>query len=91
MRQVVRSSSSGDGSAACILFDEGEKWLLEGDTAVFGAFHVLPVAIHGVGHALGLEHSQRAGDAMSPWYKEELTRISLMDNSRCKALYPRRS
>lgn len=31
------------------MFDEEEKWLLQGDSPAFGAFYVLPVAIHEVG------------------------------------------
>jgi len=33
------------------MFDEEEKWLLQGDPMSFGAFRLLPVAIHEVrGH-----------------------------------------
>ena len=62
---------SVNGSSKSITFDSGEKWELQsrphhrGST---GAFHLLPVAIHEIGHVLGLKHSAKAGDVMVPFY-----------------------
>ena len=51
LAQVVRAAEKGAGDGngpAFIKFDEEEKWLLQGDAAAFGAFRLLPVAIHEV-------------------------------------------
>ena len=76
------------GTPALIEFDEEEKWLLQGDGGAFGAFRLLPVAMHEVGHVIGLSHSLLAGDMMGPWYSEDLKGPSDNDRERCAALYP---
>lgn len=52
LAKVVRATMGGDTGSepAFIMFDEQEKWLAEGDASAFGAFRLLPVAIHEVRH-----------------------------------------
>ena len=50
LARVMLSTAGVDAGLGptLIMFDEQEKWLLQGDASTFGAFRVLPVAIHEV-------------------------------------------
>ena len=78
----------GAGGGLAIIFDEEEKWLLQTDPAVFGSFRLLPVAMHEVGHLLGLGHSFVSGDVLGPWYREDGVALSENDIARATAIYP---
>jgi len=77
-----------------IKFDEEEKWELTGKPhphrKVFDwdeqYFQLLPVAIHEVGHVLGLSHSEHSADVMSPFYVAGQVTLSENDVTRVKAL-----
>ena len=49
-------------------------------------FTYLPVAIHEVGHVLGLSHSEHSADVMSPFYVAAQVTLSENDAARVKAL-----
>ena len=77
------------GKELQVLFDWEEKWLLQTDPepARRGAFRLLPVAVHEVGHLLGLGHSARSEDTMAPYYRAALTAPGKNDLARCEGLY----
>ena len=68
-------------------FDDGETWV---DGAVAGGFDVETIALHELGHLLGLKHSGIAGSVMWPTASANSTLRTLQadDLSGIRALYP---
>eukprot|EP01047_Picozoa_sp_COSAG01_P050540 COSAG01_NODE_5121_length_4471_cov_8.084629_3_plen_74_part_00 len=54
------------------------------DASIF-SFYV--VALHEVGHVIGLHHSDEASDVMSPYYVKGQMTLSANDVARARALY----
>lgn len=80
-------------SSTSIAFDASERWELiaaphggvHPDRARlpedFFYFGLLPVAIHEIGHVIGLPHSFGADDVMSPYYMRSRLQLSDVDKS----------
>eukprot|EP00486_Rosalina_sp_Unknown_P006395 CAMPEP_0201574998 /NCGR_PEP_ID=MMETSP0190_2-20130828/19872_1 /ASSEMBLY_ACC=CAM_ASM_000263 /TAXON_ID=37353 /ORGANISM="Rosalina sp." /LENGTH=900 /DNA_ID=CAMNT_0048004043 /DNA_START=34 /DNA_END=2736 /DNA_ORIENTATION=- len=51
---------------------------------------LLYVALHEIGHVLGLDHSARLEDVMGPYYIPEQTKLQKNDIQRVKSLYPKK-
>jgi hypothetical protein len=68
-------------------FDESETWV---DGAVSGGIDIETVALHELGHLLGLKHSDVAGSVMWPTVSENFTLRTLQadDLAGIRALYP---
>ena len=49
-------------------------------------FALLPVAIHEIGHVLGLAHSEQPADVMSPFYRRDRVTVSPNDAARVRAV-----
>ena len=49
-------------------------------------FALLPVALHAIGHCLGLGHSDASSDVMSPYYSRDRVTLSAADVERMQAL-----
>jgi predicted Zn-dependent protease len=45
------------------------------------------VALHEIGHALGLRHSPTAADVMSPFYDEKQSKLSQNDIARVREAF----
>jgi Matrixin/Putative peptidoglycan binding domain len=68
-------------------FDDSERWV---DGAVEGALDIETVALHELGHLLGLDHSDVAGSVMWPTvsYNRTLRTLQEDDLRGIRALYP---
>jgi hypothetical protein len=68
-------------------FDDGETWV---DGAVAGGFDIESVALHELGHLLGLDHSDVAGTVMWPYVYSNWTLRTLQpdDLAGIRSLYP---
>jgi hypothetical protein len=68
-------------------FDDGETWV---DGAVEGGFDIETVALHELGHLLGLKHNGIPGTVMYEWTSANSTLRTLQDDDilGIHALYP---
>ena len=89
---VFRSRGAEDGPGASLAsatpstltFDFAELWVLQGTADPRpSSFFMLPVALHEVGHCLGLAHSRAYADVMGPYYVAK--KVALSDNDRARA------
>ena len=64
----------GPGIAGDLHFDAEEDWT---DQETPPGHNLFVVAVHEIGHCLGLTHSQSADSIMHPTYKHELSKQSL--------------
>uniref|UniRef100_A0A0K0FR91 Matrix metalloproteinase (inferred by orthology to a C. elegans protein) n=1 Tax=Strongyloides venezuelensis TaxID=75913 RepID=A0A0K0FR91_STRVS len=82
-------------------FDEDENWIsmTNGKQIPRGKVDLLSVAIHEIGHALGLSHSKVEDSIMTPFYKEPVDRsggyvkpkLDRSDISEIQDIYGRRT
>jgi hypothetical protein len=64
------------------LFDQDEPWAIEGRGIL-----LINVACHEIGHALGLVHSRRSDQLMSPTYSSRVPAPLTEDVTRIQAIY----
>uniref|UniRef100_A0A0N4ZQ07 ZnMc domain-containing protein n=1 Tax=Parastrongyloides trichosuri TaxID=131310 RepID=A0A0N4ZQ07_PARTI len=82
-------------------FDEDENWISmsNGKQIPRGKVDLLSVAIHEIGHALGLSHSKNENSIMTPFYKEPVDgsgayvkpKLDRSDISEIQDIYGRRT
>ncbi|HZG00015.1 MAG TPA: matrixin family metalloprotease, partial [Chitinophagales bacterium] len=74
----------GDHAGECH-FDEAETWSLNGNGSTID---IETVALHEIGHLLGLEHSRVSGSVMFPNYPGVLRTLTQDDIDGIRMLYP---
>ena len=67
-----------------LTFDAREDWLLQGMAQTPGAFYLLPVALHEIGHCLGLAHGAPS-QVMSPYYVANRVALTPADVAAARA------
>lgn len=77
----------GGQHAGKLHFDDDERWAT---AAGAGVFDTQTVALHEIGHLLGLEHSTVAGSVMFPSYRGQRRALAQDDMDGARALYGRR-
>ena len=93
LARTVEADYDGDGRTQVHLtFDAAERWALTQNVSGQGkvppgSFALLPVAIHEIGHVLGLAHSDDAHAAMSPFYIPGRIGLAASDVARVQAMY----
>ena len=61
---------NGDTAAGDIHFDSGDSWEIGADGSGDGVFDIFTVALHEIGHALGLGHENGVLAVMNSFYAE---------------------
>ncbi|CAG2257078.1 Matrix metalloproteinase-15,Neutrophil collagenase,Interstitial collagenase,Matrix metalloproteinase-20,Interstitial collagenase A,Macrophage metalloelastase,Matrilysin,Matrix metalloproteinase-24 [Mytilus edulis] len=64
-------------------FDESEPWSVSEDSGI----NLLSVAIHELGHAIGLSHSSDINDVMAPFFDKIHHKLQPNDKRRAQAIY----
>ncbi|MGV9249722.1 matrixin family metalloprotease [Streptomyces sp. NPDC003710] len=77
----------GGPNAGKLHFDDAERWALSHGT---GQFDTETVALHEIGHLLGLAHSTVPGSVMFPTYGGQRRALTADDINGIRALYGRR-
>jgi hypothetical protein len=75
----------GGSNAGSMHFDEAETWSVTGSG---GTFDVETVALHEIGHLLGLDHSTVPGSVMFPTYGGVRRALTQDDTDGIRRLYP---
>lgn len=78
--------SVGDELAGDMHFDDDEAWTVRMPIAA-NEFDLVTVALHELGHSLGLDHSFDHGDIMFPFITGVQRHLSDADITRIRALY----
>lgn len=76
--------ANGNSAAGDIHFDSEENWSTDGAA---GSFSIFWVALHEIGHALGLGHSDLKGSLMYPYYDLSVLKLQADDIAGIQSIY----
>ncbi|XP_061181364.1 matrix metalloproteinase-19-like [Saccostrea echinata] len=71
-------------------FDDDERWTLKSGNFSFDQIHLPTVALHEIGHALGLEHISPQKAVMAPYFTSLKMKLTSDDIAQLRELYDRR-
>merc|ERR1712136_647023 len=86
-----RGGMLAEASAKHLYFDKSETWRVssnaEAKRGTGRTFLVHNVALHEVGHVIGLGHDRNPNAVMAPYYSEDKVKLTDSDVANAKALY----
>lgn len=78
--------ATGFDGAGDLFFDSSENWHL-GIDDIFDSFSIFIIAVHEIGHSIGIGHSDILDSIMAPYYDPSVTGLRADDIAAAQYLY----
>ncbi len=83
--------TDGQTMAGDVHFDNSETWRVNSLDGNFNTFDIFYVAMHEIGHSIGLAHSTNPNSVMAPYYSESKNSLQSDDIAGARYIYGPRS